>query len=116
MSGAAFAQFARDITLASLGIESMAEAAELRAARGALKTARAVAPVKSGETRAEIHIVKRQRGGLAVESSTEAAPYQEYGTSVMAPNPFILPVVERWGPQLVTDVEKIRDEVVRRLS
>lgn len=116
MSGAQFAQLARDVTRASLGIESMAEAAEMRAARGALKTAQSIAPVDTGETRDEIRIVKRQRGGLAVESSTEAAPYQEYGTSVMAPNPFILPAVERWGPQMVADVEKIRDEVVRRLS
>lgn len=116
MSGSEFARFALDITRASLGIESMAEAAEMRAARGALQTARAVAPVKSGATRDEIRIVKRQRGGLAVESSTEASPYQEYGTSVMPPSPFILPAVERWGPGLVTDVEKIRNEVVRRLS
>lgn len=116
MSGADFAAFARDITRATLGIESMAEAAEMRVAQGALKTARSVVPVDSGETRAELRIVRRSRGGLAVESSTEASPYQEYGTSVMAPNPFILPAVERWGPQLVTEVEKIRNEVVRRLS
>lgn len=116
VSGADFAQFAKDVTRASLGIESMAEAAEMRAARGALQTAQAVAPVESGETRAEIRIVRRSRGGLAVEASSEASPYQEYGTSVMAPNPFILPAVERWGPGLVTEVEKIRDEVVRRLS
>jgi HK97 gp10 family phage protein len=116
MSGAQFATFAGDLLRASLGIESMAEAAEMRAARGALQTARAVAPVDSGETRNEIHIVKRRGGGLSVESSTEASPYQEYGTSIMPPNPFILPAVERWGPELVTDVEKIRDLVVKRLS
>jgi hypothetical protein len=111
-----FARYARDLTRAAVGIESLAEAAEMRAARGALSMARSVAPVDTGETRAEIRIVRRKSGGVAVESSTEAAPYQEYGTSVMAPNPFILPAVDRWGPELVRDVEGIRDEVVRRLA
>ena len=45
-----------------------------------------------------------------------AAVFQEFGTSVMAPNPSIRPSIDRYGPQLVRDVEGIRDEVVRRLG
>lgn len=111
-----FARFAQDLARAAVGIDSMAEAAELRAARGALETARAVAPVDKGDLRASLRIVRRKSGGVSVEATSEAAPYQEYGTSVMAPNPYILPAVDRWGPQLVRDVEGICDEVVRRLT
>ena len=116
MSGAEFARLARDITRAAVGIESMAEAAEMRVARRALATAKAVVPVDTGETRAEMRVVRRKGRGVVVESSTVAAIFQEFGTSLMAPNPFIRPAVDRHGPELVSEVEGIRDLVIRRIG
>ena len=115
MSGADFARFARDVTRAAAGIETMAEAAEMRVAKLALKTARDLVPVDTGETRDEMRVVRR-RNGVAVESSTVASVFQEFGTSRMAPNPFIRPAVDRWEPRLVAEVEGIRDHVVRKLG
>jgi HK97 gp10 family phage protein len=111
-----FARFARDLSRAAAGIESMAEAAEMRVARQALKTARDLVPVDTGETRAEMRVVRRKSGGVAVESSTVASVFQEFGTSRMAPNPFIRPAVDKWEPQLSVEVEKIRDHVLRKLG
>jgi HK97 gp10 family phage protein len=114
--GAEFARFARDLTRASLGIESMAEAAEMRVARFALETARDLVPVDTGETRNKMRVVRRRSGGVAVESSTVASVFQEFGTSLMAPNPFIRPSVDRWEPRLAAEVEGIRDHVLRKLG
>ena len=111
-----FARYARDLARAAVGLESMAEAAEKRAATDAAEFARSVAPVDKGTMRSKITAKKRASGGWVVESPDVAAVFQEFGTSVMAPNPSIRPAVDRFGPQLVRDVEGIRDEVVRRLG
>lgn len=111
-----FARYARDLARAAVGLESMAEAAEMRVARGAAETARAVAPVDTGEMRDKIRVVRRKGRGAVVESPDVAAVFQEFGTSVMAPNPSIRPAIDVWGPRLVGEVEGIRDEVVRRLG
>ena len=111
-----FARYARDLARAAVGLDTMAEAAEKRVARGAAETARAIAPVDTGEMRSKIRVVKRRTGGWAVESPDVAAVFQEFGTSVMAPQPSIRPAVDLWGPRLVDEVEGIRDEVVRRLD
>jgi HK97 gp10 family phage protein len=116
MSGAEFARFARDVSRAALGIETMAEAAEMRVARLALETARDLVPVDTGETRNELRVVRRRNGGVAVESSTVASVFQEFGTSQMAPNPFIRPSVDRWEPRLVAELEGIIDKVVRKIG
>jgi HK97 gp10 family phage protein len=116
MSGAEFARLARDVSRAALGIETMAEAAEMRVARLALETARDLVPVDTGETRNEMRIVRRKSGGVVVQSSTVASVFQEFGTSQMAPNPYIRPSVDRWGPRLVQEVESIRDQVVRKIG
>lgn len=117
MSGAEFARFALDLTRAAAGIEDLADAAVMRVTRGALKTARDVAPVgETGALKAGIRVVRRRDGSVAVESSEFYSAFQEFGTSRMAPNPFMRPAVDRWAPRLTQEVEGIRDRVVRRLG
>jgi hypothetical protein len=116
MSGAEFARLARDVVRAAAGIETLADAAEMRVAKGALDTARSLVGVDTGETRAEMRVVRRRDGSVALESSTVASIFQEFGTSRMAPNPFVGPAADRWGPRLVQEVESIRDQVVRKIG
>ena len=51
-----------------------------------------------------------------VESSLYYSAFQEFGTSTMEPNPFMGPAVDLWEPQLVREVEQIRDGVVRKMT
>ena len=115
-TGEQFARFAKDLARAAVGLDSLAEAANLRVARGAAEDARAVAPVLTGKLSGSIRVVRRKDGSVAVESSEFYSAFQEFGTSTMAPNPFIRPAVDKWGPRLVDEVEGIRDEVVKRLG
>lgn len=114
MSGAEFARFARDLTAAATGIDLRANAAAERVGRGALETARANAPVDTGELRRGLRF-RRDGSRAVVESSTFYSAFQEFGTSRMAPDPFIGPAAQLWGPRLFDEVEQIRDDVVRKL-
>lgn len=110
MSGADFARFAADLTRAAAGIDSLAESRVKRTANDAAAMARSVAPVETGETRASIKVVK-VKDGYAVEATTRASVFQEWGTSTMAPNPFIGPAVDRFGPQL----DDLADDILKGL-
>ena len=115
MSGAGFAKFARDLALAAVGIDEAGNAAAEKIGRGALASAQENAPVDSGELRRTMRF--RRRGSVAtVESSTYYSAFQEFGTSKMAPNPFMGPAVDEWAPRLLREVEKIRDDVVEELG
>ncbi len=109
-----FTRYAADLARAATGIDKAGDAAEERAAKGALGTARSVAPEDEGDMIREMRVVKRG-DGWALESPNVASVFQEYGTSEMAPNPSIGPAVDVWGPRLIADVEGIRDDVVRKL-
>lgn len=114
MSGAQFARFASDLLKAATDIDALGVAAAEKVGRGALRTAKSIAPEKSGDL--ERSLTFRREGTTAVISSDLFyARFQEFGTSRMAPNPFMGPTVDEWGPRLVAEVEGIRDEVVRRL-
>jgi len=114
VSGAEFARFARDLSRAAAAVARGGEGIAATVGRGALNTARSIAPVESGDLRQGLRLVRR--GEVAtIETTTEYAVYQEFGTSVMAPNPFIRPTVDQWEPRLVGEVEKLRDKVVRFL-
>lgn len=115
MSGAGFARFANDLLRAATGIDVQAEQAAERVGRGALRTARSVVPVDSGDL-AQSLTFRRVGATAYVESDLFYARFQEYGTSAMAPNPFMGPAVDEWGPRLVREVEAIRDEVVKELD
>ena len=115
MSGAEFARFARDLARSAATLDLRANAAADRVGRGALKSAQRMVPVDQGDLSRSLSF--RRRGSVArVESSLYYAAFQEFGTSQMAPNPFIGPAAEEWGPRLVAEVEEIRDDVVKDLS
>ena len=114
MSGAEFARFARDLGKAAAAIAKGGEGVAATVGRGALKTAQSITPVETGELRRGLRLVRRGEVAI-IETTTEYAVYQEFGTSVMAPNPFIRPTVDQWEPRLVGEVEKLRDKVVRLL-
>jgi HK97 gp10 family phage protein len=114
MSGAEFARFARDLLRASAGIDDMANKAAEKVGRGALASAIRYSPDDTGALDRSLRL--RRRGSVAVvETSLYYAAFQEYGTSKMAPNPFMGPAADEWGPRLVQEVEGIRDEVVGKL-
>ena len=114
MSGAEFARFARDLSRAAVAVARGGEGIAATVGRGALNTAQSIAPVETGELRRGLRLVRRGEVAI-IETTTRYAAYQECGTSVMAPNPFIRPTVDQWEPRLVGEVEKLRDKVVRFL-
>ena len=114
MSGAEFARFARDLSRAAAAVARGGEGIAATVGRGALNTAQSIAPVETGELRRGIRLVRRGEVAI-IETTTEYAVYQEFGTSVMAPDPFIGPTFDQWEPRLVGEVEKLRDKVVRFL-
>lgn len=115
MSGAPFAKLANDLLRASTGIDILADKAVERVGLGALKFSDSIVPVDSGETKRRLRL--RVKGSTAtLESLTTAGFFQEVGTSVMAPQPFIGPAVDVWGPRLVVEVEGIRDKVIKDLG
>lgn len=110
-----FSKFARDLSLAALSLAGEGEAVAAIVGRGALVSAKRHAPVDTGETRKKIRLVRKGETSI-VESSTVASVFQEFGTSVMQPHPFIRPAADEWEPRLVHEVEKVRDRVVRDLG
>ena len=114
MSTDGFAAFARDLVRVASGLDARANAVAEKVGQGALRTAKANAPVESGTMRRNVRLVRKGSTSV-VESSTFYAAFQEYGTSRMAPNPFMSPAVETWGPRLVREVEALRDDVVGEL-
>ena len=114
MSGAEFARFANDLLRATTGIDRMADLAVERVGRGARESAIAYSPDDTGDL--DKSITFRRKGSVGiVEASIFYAAFQEFGTSQMAPNPFIGPAADDWAPRLLAEVEEICDEVVKKL-
>lgn len=116
MSGDDFRRFAAALRMAAGGLEKRAKDSADRAAQGALATARAHAPVDSGALRSSLRV--RSRGGeirAVVEATDFKARFQEFGTSRMAPNPFIQPAFAQWEPIFVRDLEKVVDDMAGEL-
>ena len=110
-----YARYARDLVRTAAGLDAESNAAVERVGRGALASAQRNAPVQRGDLRRSLRL--RRRASVAiVESSLYYAAFQEYGTSRMAPNPFVGPAANEWAPRLLREVEKIRDDVVRDLT
>ena len=110
MSGAGFAQFARDLQRVAASLDVKANRAAERVGRGALVTAKAAAPTDKGNLRAGLRM-QRKGSTVVLISDQYYSAFQEYGTSQMAPNPFMAPAVDKWGPELVREVERIADDV-----
>jgi HK97 gp10 family phage protein len=115
MSGAGFHQYARDLARAAAGIDKKGERAATRVGKGALASARSNVPVLSGALKNSLYL--RQTGARSVVGTDLFySTFVEYGTSRMAPDPFIGPAFVEWEPKLVREVEDIRDDVVEDLS
>jgi HK97 gp10 family phage protein len=114
--GGEFARFATALRVAAGGIEAKGRKAVQRVAEDTKGTAQANAPVLTGALRSGLRVSSRS-GELraVVETTTFYGYFQEYGTSRMAPNPFMGPAVERHAPELVAAIEEIRDEMAREL-
>ena len=115
MTAEGFARFARDLARAAVGLEEAADKASERVGRAALRTAESLVPVDKGDLKRGLRF-RREGDRAIVEVSAFYATFQEFGTSRMAPNPFIGPAFDRHAPDLVVEVERIRDDVVRKLS
>ena len=112
--GAEFAKFAADLLRVASGVDIRGQKAVERVGQGALAMARSIAPTDSGDLRSGLRLTRK--GTVAIlESSEVYSAFQEFGTSRMAPNPFIGPAALEWGPRLVAEVEGIRDEIVKDL-
>ena len=72
--------------------------------------AQRLAPVKTGRLRDSIRILEDGGGYTVVGSDLHYAPYVEYGTSRMAPKPYLRPAAERARDS----VEEFFVEVVSR--
>lgn len=116
MSGLEFTRYSRDLIRAAAGIDSLADLAAFRTAKGAAGTAKSVAPRDQGDLAGDIKVVRQESGRVAVETDLYYAAFQEFGTSQMAPNPFMSVAAEKWEPELVSDVVRIRNKVVKELS
>jgi HK97 gp10 family phage protein len=115
MSGAEYARYARDLARAATGIDVKGEAAAEKVGKGALASARANVPVLSGALKNSLYLT--QSGARAVVGTDLFyARFVEYGTTRMAPDPFIGPAFVEWAPKLVQEVEGIRDDVIEDLT
>lgn len=116
MSGAEIKRYANDIRAIAEAIEGDVDEVVAQVGRYALDTARQIAPVKSGEMRDALRLTRQATARYAVESPTRQGVFQEYGTSVMAPQPTIGPTVDIWAPRLVKELERLADGIAKDLS
>lgn len=110
-----FARFARDLSLAAINIAGEGELAATIVGRGALVTAQKNAPRDTGRLSRGVRLIRRGETSI-IESSEYYSAFQEYGTSTIAPHPFVGRAVDEWGLRLLSEVEKVRDRVVRDLT
>lgn len=109
-----FARFANDLARAATGLDLQANAAAERVGRAAFVAASRYVPVDSGDLRRSLRF-RRQGSRAVIESDLYYSTFQEFGTSQMAPQPFVGPAADQYGPQLALEVERIGDGVVKKL-
>ena len=109
-----FSKLANDLTRAATGIDLQANAAAERVGRAAFVAANRYVPVDSGDLRRSLKF-RRQGSRAVIESDLFYSAFQEFGTTQMAPQPYVGPAADQFAPQLVLEVERIRDDVVRKL-
>lgn len=110
-----FAKFANDIKAAARELDGAGVDVAARVGRRALRTAESIAPVESGDLREGLHVT-REGERVTVEVTNYYSTFQEFGTTKMAPNPFVGPAFQRHAPELVAEVERVRNKLVARLS
>lgn len=107
---------AAKLELATGRVGAKAAGAIRTAARDAAVEARSLAPVgDTGELRDSISVGLEGDGrfasiGAEIGPTVDYAPFVEYGTSRMAPQPFIGPAVEAQLPKLTSALEAVAEE------
>lgn len=107
-------RWANNVIKAASGIDRLGTKAATKVGTRAAETARKAAPTDTGRLSRSIR-VKVDGARAVVETDLYYARFQEFGTSKMAPNPFMGPAFQRHAPELVREVEGIADEIERQL-
>lgn len=110
-----FTRFAQELKRVAASLDVKAKRATDRVGEGALGTARSVVPVDDGQLRSSLRL-RREGTAAVVETDLYYAAFQEYGTSQMAPNPFMGPAMDKWAPELTRALEGVADDVAKELS
>lgn len=93
-----------DLKGASRGIKKEASKTVRESAKAVERGAKARAPKDTGTLAAEIY--SATRGSSAqITAPTRYAQFNEYGTSRMAPQPFMIPALEAEAPQFTKKLE-----------
>ena len=81
-----------------------------------VRKAKADVPVDTGHLKSQIFVIESTTGinEFAVVADTEYAGYVEYGTSKMAPQPYLRPAIEAYANELKSDFVRELEEEVRR--
>ena len=109
-----FAKHAQRLALAAGSLVGVGGEIAAVVGRGAQVTAKRNAPVDSGDLRKSIRLTRDGERAI-VSTNVFYAPFQEFGTSTIAPDPFIGVAFYEWAPKLGREVERVRDEVVKKL-
>ena len=113
MSGE-ISRWANSVIKAASGIDRLGAKAVTKVSNRAAETARKAAPSDTGRLSRSIRVTV-DGSRAVVETDLYYARFQEFGTSKMAPNPFMGPAFQRHAPELVKEVEGIADEIERQL-
>lgn len=96
--------FAADLAAAGPKVQRASEKALVDTAEAIAQRARSLVPVQTGATRASIRVTGS--GAERTVTAGGAAPYLEFGTSSMAPHPFLYPATDAEEPRLTAALER----------
>lgn len=109
MAGLEYGQviaLAADLAAVGPKVDAGAKTAVENAAKAVEDMAKGLAPVQTGTLQSSISV---SLGGLTatIDATAPYAGYQEYGTSIMAPHPYMGPAFESAGDKLATELARI---------
>jgi HK97 gp10 family phage protein len=102
---------AGDLVRGAAKVEAQSEVVVARSTRDTERDAKAFAPVLTGELRDSIHSVIDGLSGEVV-ATADHAEYVEDGTSVMAPQPYMGPALQRNERGFVAGMERAAGDIL----